>query len=156
MLCNCLMEPDVVKLVMTFGIANDKLERNRATWRNGSQWTFDHTIVDVDKPLPGAKEGMQALRDKGFKIMIHSCNERDWIEKILNYFDIPYDYIWNRVDDAGKPVCFAYIDDRAVGFNGDWNDALEQVTNMEVRRSKIRGTRGWWIENGPKTEATQE
>lgn len=104
---------------------------------------FDHTIVDIDKPLPGAKEALEKLKDMGYAIMIHSCNNKGWIQKVLRDNDIPYDYIWDASEDKGKPVCVAYIDDRGVGFNGDWNDAVKQVEDIENRRANILGTRGY-------------
>jgi ribonucleotide monophosphatase NagD (HAD superfamily) len=99
---------------------------------------FDHTIVDYDKPLPGAKEALQELRDKGYKLMIHSCNNESWIRRILDSNEIPYDSIWNS-DDRGKPVCAAYIDDRAVAFTGDWRAAVAEVYGIEQRRETIKG-----------------
>lgn len=102
---------------------------------------FDHTLVNIDKPLPGAKEAMQTLRDMGFHIMIYSCNDADWIRKVLNTHDIHYNSIYEGYRDgrAYKPACFAYIDDRGVGFDGDWNKAVQEVVGMEQRRAKIKG-----------------
>lgn len=95
---------------------------------------FDHTIVDGDKPLPGAKEALQKLRDMGYKIIIHSCNDYEWIQRVLNDNDIPYDEIWDRL---GKPICDAYIDDRGIGFAGDWDSTLTELQGLEERRKKI-------------------
>jgi beta-phosphoglucomutase-like phosphatase (HAD superfamily) len=98
---------------------------------------FDHTLVELDTPLPGAKEAMQSLKDKGYGIIIHSCNNKGWIEKVLRANDIPFDYIWDASVDKGKPVADAYIDDRAVGFAGDWKATVEEVVNIEKRRERI-------------------
>ncbi len=100
---------------------------------------FDHTLVDGDRPLPGAKEAMQKLREEGHKIIIHSCNSWEWIKKVLSNNEIPYDYIWNSDDDRGKPVCHAYIDDRAIAFTGNWPETLKEVEKLEERRKKIKG-----------------
>jgi hydroxymethylpyrimidine pyrophosphatase-like HAD family hydrolase len=88
---------------------------------------FDHTIVNGDQVLPGAKEAIQLLKDKGCAILIHSCNNKDWITKVLRANDIPFDYIWDSANDVGKPVCDWYIDDRAIGFRGDWNAVVREV-----------------------------
>lgn len=100
---------------------------------------FDHTIVDIDKPLPGAKAALQQLKDMGHKILIHSCNGTDWIRKVLTDNEIPFDGIWGESPaDKQKPVCHAYIDDRAIAFNGNWNDALRDLQEMDGRRAKIK------------------
>lgn len=96
---------------------------------------FDHTLVDYDEPLPGAKEALQKLRDAGHKILIHSCNNEEWIRRILNTYEMPYDYIW----DGGKPVCHAYVDDRAIAFSGDWDATLAEIYTIEKRRETIKG-----------------
>lgn len=104
---------------------------------------FDHTLVCLDKPIPGAKEAMQKLKDMGHNILIHSCNNPEWIRKVLSNNEIPYDYIWGDSEhDKGKPVCAAYIDDRGIGFDGDWDKAIQEVEEMENRRKKIPGSKG--------------
>jgi hypothetical protein len=46
---------------------------------------------------------------------------------VLNTHEIPYDYIWDSSSDVGKPVCDWYVDDRAIGFRGDWQAVLREV-----------------------------
>ena len=89
---------------------------------------FDHTLVDHDTPLPGAKEAMQKLWGEGHYIMIYSCNNKDWIERILNKYDIPFHEIYGK--EGGKPACDCYIDDKAVNFNGDWKDTLNRAMEL--------------------------
>lgn len=93
---------------------------------------FDHTLVHHDKPIPGAKEAMQTLRDRGYVIIIYSCNNRDWIERVLRNNEIPYDYIYDSARDIGKPIATWYVDDRAVGFRGDWNTVLEEIDGADA------------------------
>ena len=87
---------------------------------------FDHTIVNGDKPIEGAKEAINLLREQGHKILIHSCNNRKWIERVLNNNDIRYDWIW---DEPGKPIADLYVDDRALHFEGDWKVAVRKITD---------------------------
>lgn len=94
---------------------------------------FDHTIVHYDKPIPGAKEALQKLRDSGYYVLIHSCNNRDWIAKVLNTYEIPYDYIYDSAHDIGKPIATWYVDDRAIGFRGDWNAVLEEIDGNNAK-----------------------
>lgn len=85
---------------------------------------FDGTIVHGDTPITGAKEALQRLHDEGHYILIHSCNNWEWIHRVLNNNDLYYDSIWI---DKGKPVCDYYIDDRAIRFKNDWADMLEEI-----------------------------
>ena len=99
---------------------------------------FDHTIVNGDKLLPGAKEALQLLRERGYFIMIYSCNRKRWIEKVLNQHEIPYDYIYDSDNDIGKPACDWYVDDRAIGFRGDWKAVTDEIQADYEREMKIR------------------
>lgn len=87
------------------------------------RWIFDHTLVHGDKPIEGAKAAMSALHEKGHKIMIYTCNNKEWAEKVLRNNDIWFDYIW----PGEKPVADVYIDDRAIRFTGDWQETLKNV-----------------------------
>jgi hypothetical protein len=92
---------------------------------------FDGTLVSGDKAIPGAKEAINTLREQGHKIMIFSCNNTDWIKKVLADNDIRYDYIWPEA----KPVYDLLIDDRNIEFNGDWMVALGKAQNGRSRWS---------------------
>lgn len=96
---------------------------------------FDHTINRNDSKLPderyskpyeGAKDALIKLREDGHKVMIFSCNNPKWIKEWLDHWEIPFDYIW----EGAKPVCDAYIDDRGVGFRGDWKATLKDVNEL--------------------------
>lgn len=85
---------------------------------------FDNTIVMGDVALPGAKELIDRLRDKGHKVIIHSCNNPKWIEKVLKDSKIKYDRIWDSTVDVGKPVADIYIDDKGYHHpnNSQWTE----------------------------------
>lgn len=99
---------------------------------------FDHTICDTaaprdsyhryPPPLPGAREAISRLREKGYCILIHSCNAPKWIEEWMRHHDIRYDYIWGESprDCGQKPVAHRYIDDRAMRFDS-WKQVLEDL-----------------------------
>src|SRR3954468_24038432 len=89
---------------------------------------FDGTMFDRDQPLPGVKDAINVLREKGHKVMIFSCNSTKWIEKCLNNHDIRFDYIW----EGDKPNCGLFIDDRGYRFprNGDWSLELPKITEI--------------------------
>jgi hypothetical protein len=99
---------------------------------------FDDTIHDrqnpkpgrrMGEPLPGAKETIEALRARGWYILIHSCNRPEVIRDWMQYYQIPYDAIWGASpgDLGQKPAADWYIDDRAICFT-TWEDVLEKVT----------------------------
>lgn len=89
---------------------------------------FDGTIRDWDtnKPLPRAKETINILREKGWKILIHSCNSSEFIKQWMNDNDIRYDSIWSG---TGKPVAAYYLDDRGLKFT-TWDQALKDIDNV--------------------------
>ncbi|GAB4413241.1 MAG: hypothetical protein OHK0039_19970 [Bacteroidia bacterium] len=93
-----------------------------------------------DPPVPGASEALKALKAQGHKIYIfttrtnkiyrkndpidHEQAIKDWLAQ----HDIPYDRIWN----FGKPMADIYIDDRALGFRGDWAATLGDIATFKV------------------------
>ncbi len=91
-----------------------------------------------DPPVPGTREALQALKDKGWKIYIFSTrtnkmfrkkDEEDQevaMKRWLAEHQIPFDKIWT----FGKPMADVYLDDRAIGFRGDWNSSLQEIENF--------------------------
>jgi len=75
--------------------------------------------------IPGAREALNALREKGWLIALHTARHfnhltttREWLERN----NIPYDHLI-----MGKPTARFYIDDRAVEFSGCWEKIIERV-----------------------------
>jgi hypothetical protein len=91
---------------------------------------FDGTIRswDTNKPLEGAKDSINILRERGWKIIIHSCNSKDFIEDWLRNNDIRYDDIWTK---EGKPVASVYLDDCGLKFTS-WDQALKDLTDVQA------------------------
>lgn len=97
---------------------------------------FDHTIIEGDKAITGAREAINIFREKGHKIIIHSCNNIGWIIKTLTNNDIRYDQIWEGI---GKPLADLYIDDKGFHFQGDWHAmaiaaVLTRVEGLDNRK----------------------
>lgn len=88
---------------------------------------WDNTLVDSNqKLLPGVKNALEFLRERGHKIVVHSCNRPEWIKRCLDEWCIPVDYI-NGIDGpSGKPNCDLFIDDKGFHFphNGSWDHFL--------------------------------
>jgi len=79
-------------------------------------WQGDEYFGD---PIPGAKEALQKIKDKGFNIVIWTARKKkDLVKQYLNLNEIPF----NSISENGKPPAKVYIDDRAILFEGNWDD----------------------------------
>ena len=91
-----------------------------------SGWKGEFIISDP--PVKGVKWAIDQLRRvAGYKVIIWStrCKTslgKAAIEKWLAKWEI-------KVDDvvSYKPVCFCYVDDRAITFNGDWTKTITDI-----------------------------
>ena len=89
---------------------------------------FDHTLVNGDQPIEGARKAINLLREHGHKVVINSCNNLDWIKKVLDNNDIRYDKIY--AEGSSKPIADIYIDDKAYRFTS-WDEAeLNSILNL--------------------------
>lgn len=83
-------------------------------------------------PIDDARVAMRRLKhDFRFNIIIWTSrpitrNLKRWLEN----YNIPYDKI------IQKPDCHMFIDDRAIKFNGNWNETLQEIKRF----------REWWRE----------
>lgn len=74
-----------------------------------------HDLIP-DGPVEGAKEACDRLYEAGWKLYVMSSRSKlepvqDWLEK----HDFPSMTLTRK-----KPIAIAYIDDRAVRFEGSW------------------------------------
>ena len=105
-------------------------------WGDEQGMVFD--INKFGEVIPGAREGMKALKKAGFYLIVHTCRTNPELNRIehcsvaelqktvelkLKEEDIPFDEVFAGV---GKPVAAAYIDDRAIRFES-WNDVLSKL-----------------------------
>jgi hypothetical protein len=92
---------------------------------------FDGVIADYDgwkgcgvlgQPRTDVIKALVALREEGWKVIVHSTRSEDEIGGYLRQYEIPYDEI-NRnssySNTGQKPVATVYWDDRAVCYSGD-------------------------------------
>ena len=108
---------------------------------------FDGTICtfafpEVGTLQPDAREALLKLKELGYQIHIHSCrtatywnrgsNERNRQIALVHNFmennDLPYDKL---ILDTDKPVAELYIDDRGIGYRGNWLDVIRQVRLLD-------------------------
>ena len=103
---------------------------------------FDDTVADehedhsIGNLLPGAKETIKKLREKGFKVIIDSARANEEkgkkeIEEFLKKNDVEVDGFY----EGEKPLAFRYIDDRAIEFNGTWDGILEKIEKAKKNAS---------------------
>ena len=100
-------------------------------------WTLWNT--STQEPMPGAHDALDRFHERGWKVVIHSCNNPPFIRKMCEEHNLPIDAIWGEspMDSGAKPVAAVYIDDRALAFT-TWDEAtsraLEMVADRPVRR----------------------
>lgn len=106
---------------------------------------FDHTLVNGKELIPGAKDAINALREAGHKIVIHTCNSPLWTQQVLRDNDIRYDHYW---DDKGKPNCDIYVDDKGYHYQGDW------ATEKDIILKRLEGVDNskWPVRHQTSTE----
>jgi hypothetical protein len=93
-----------------------------------------------EPPTKGAIDFLQALKMKGYEIVVHSvrAEEPGGIEAIQAWLD-RYglaEYIDGIT--ATKPQAVAFVDDRAVPFEGDWLAALRGVEKLVAQEKGQR------------------
>jgi hydroxymethylpyrimidine pyrophosphatase-like HAD family hydrolase len=85
---------------------------------------LDNTLVTGTRWLPGAKDAVKCFREAGHKVIIHTCNNPHWAQKLCDEAGLAIDGVWN---EKGKPIADLYIDDRAQHFQGDWIEELPDI-----------------------------
>ena len=70
-----------------------------------------------DDPVPGAQLACRRFLDAGWKLYVHTSRQQlGPVQLWLRQHDFPYPMYLTRI----KPIAMAYIDDRAVRFEGNW------------------------------------
>lgn len=94
-------------------------------------WRNEGFAVILDKcTVKGAKKAIEELRKKHL-VVVHStrCSHRGGkkaIKEWLENHSIKVDKVCTN-----KPLADIYIDDRAIGFDGDWKKALKKVEKFK-------------------------
>ncbi len=77
---------------------------------------------------PGAREFLMRLRQDGFKVVVFTVRWFEWVEKWLEENGIRH--FVDQVTDR-KPPAQVYLDDRAVCFRGDFDDAYQRIVTFK-------------------------
>jgi hypothetical protein len=89
-------------------------------WRHPDHW---------DPPRPGARAFLEALRSRGFDIVVfttrHPVGVRRWLREHGLYDAV--DAVTRK-----KPAAHVFVDDRAVCFTGDFDDALARIAQFKA------------------------
>jgi len=104
----------------------------------------DWAYPSFGAPTPGLRDALELLREGGYRIAVWSARfDRSMYtaaERTKSLYDIRQ---WlarhhiqvDEIDTGGdgKRVAGAYIDDKGITFNGDWQDVLQQLEIMRAR-----------------------
>lgn len=90
--------------------------------------------IDVyDRPIAGAKEGLLALRNAGWVIIIYTTrNDTPKLREFLESNELVFDYInvnpyQPMGSDKGKILADVYLDDKGITFDGDWEKTVSAI-----------------------------
>jgi len=111
------------------------------TLMNGPGPNFDKP------PIEGAREAMQKLADAGHDIAVWTVGDTEGARNWLTENNIYHDWVnWSPLTpedtDSGKIRADAYVDDKAVLFDGDWyktaDDVLDQLQRQGRKSLRIK------------------
>lgn len=93
--------------------------------------------VIPDPPVPGIKETMQALKDRGYEIVVCSsrCLTHEGLFAVRHYLQthgIPFDQV-----TVEKTPALVYVDDRAICFDGNSCALLGKILNFKPWYQKV-------------------
>jgi len=95
-----------------------------------TEWKGETKFGD---PIEGVQDALKRLRAEGWKIIIYTTRSNiKLVTKYLNTHHIPFDHLNENPEQpenaiGGKPIANAYIDDRGIQFNGDWQKTANEV-----------------------------
>lgn len=87
--------------------------------------------------IPGANECISKLHNEGWTIIIYTGrNDKDLVSQFLTNHGIPFDAIninpkLKGIERSGKPLADVYLDDRAISFKGNWEEAYEEINHFK-------------------------
>lgn len=110
-----------------------------------SGWGDGHADSEIlDPPVPGVKQAFEKMRAEGVKIILYTCrcNTKEGRQAVENYMkkhEIPYDGIFPGMKPCGRCI----IDDRAMQFNGSWDEFfVDKAIHFENYLAKERKNNG--------------
>jgi len=105
--------------------------------KNPAEYGSTDVQLPFGEPQQGAAEALAELASLGWRISIYTARFGDenldddtiqrWSDEIADHLErhqIPYSDVWV----GRKPRADYFVDDKAITFNGDWADILQQLT----------------------------
>ncbi len=99
------------------------------------EWVDANTFGDV---LPHCAEAVHRLKADGWYVIIYTTRtDKAAIKNFLDNNNVPFDSINENPNQpanaiGGKPIADVYIDDRAMQFDGHWENVYERVTSFST------------------------
>jgi hypothetical protein len=80
-------------------------------------------------PRPGAREFLERLNHLGFRVVVFTVRWAPHVETWLVRHQLS-ELVWLVTDK--KPPAFAYVDDRAICFEGDFEKTLRAIGGFKA------------------------
>ncbi len=80
-------------------------------------------------PRPGAREFLERLNARGYRVVVFTVRWGPHVERWLAHYGLS-ELVWMVTDR--KPAAHAYVDDRAICFEGDFEKTLEQIGGFKA------------------------
>jgi hypothetical protein len=92
--------------------------------------------TETDEPVLSAAESISTLYQRGYKIIIYStrASTEEGVKTIREYLrkHTENDEVADNIEITDKkPIAHVYIDDRAISFNGNWEETLKQIEEFK-------------------------
>lgn len=96
-----------------------------------SGWCGEDNIPDP--PVDGIAEVIRTLSDMGYEIAIYSTRLKSWkgTLAVANYIDKMGISQYVKKFSCEKPPAVAYVDDRAICFDGNTDGLVEKITSFK-------------------------
>jgi hypothetical protein len=111
--------------------------------------------TETDAPVLSAAESLKTFYERGYKVIIFStrANTQEGIDTIREYLRKHTEN--NELADTieitnQKPIADMYIDDRAIPFNGDWEETLKRIEEFKPWTEKSLTWSGYPLQGRTK------